>query len=318
MISVVVDVCPKMAVKAGKSAHGRIAVQLDPEKLEQWQRDELAAMHYRDGAFEWPHTYTQPKYAEATAEAAHDLLAKSRAERVRAKAQREEHNARRLAEAKDRVRDWLAQSDEDLIVYMGGWQARDMPRWPVDTAPDEELRGLSEEAKQRHSHLRKLAEERESARLTAEREKRARTEAEAREKRAAYERALDAFAAEHLSDVQKERRKRGLMTEDELLKLVRDYVFAAVDNLANVERYKRVSLDDCMEIETEAAESVDDYTMRIIMAIEADMRDVGGKVEARDHIVTSYGEEEARWQTLLVTVDWHGRPLSREYSVLHK
>lgn len=135
--------------------------------------------------------------------------------------------------------------------------------------------------------------------------------------------ALRAAVSDWGSDVQRARQTEGLLSEDEALALVRERVFAP---FADLERYRRLDGDelehddDCPDararFDVDSADALTDAQFLRLRAIRAAAPE-GAEVEPRIH-TASCGDCSARAvsrASALVTLDWHGHQLSREYAL---
>lgn len=182
-----------------------------------------------------------------------------------------------------------------------------------------------------HRHNPLLAElvaevDAEIKRQHAANEARKREEAEvarrAEEKKAVQRKqAIHKWVKEHGTDSQKDRLKEGVLPDDEVLKDIRDDLFG---DLAEFDRYARLKAEDVC-----ACDCVDnvDFVTDNIVELSADQYDQfsvirsnapdSAKVEAKRH----HGScpnctcDQVTRYSALVTVEWNGYTLSREYAL---
>lgn len=306
------------AILAGKAAYGDTTVTVDPSTLTADQRDELATL--REGDILRPvshgigYGYATP-IVDPTPEVIAKALDEHRASRLAYLAKRaadkakDDADRRGIAEA--RIREWIARPVSGRVSYSGREYTVGVPGWALsgDIAPD--LLRAYEAAK---AEAEAEAKRQTAARLEREAAEREAASALAKRKTAA----LADFVADCCSDVQRKRRAAGLMPDSEVLDLVRDHVFAALNNMPRYERMTSGDFADAdhVKFRVEDATRATDAQFVVMESVKAAIP--GCSVQLREHmadITSDYGEDTTEFRrSYLVTVDWNGWALSREYA----
>lgn len=318
MIRIQVYVDPQLAVKAGHSNHGSQLVEIDPATLQQWQRDELASSQWsfkeNGGMGYFYHHYNNYKYDSATVENALDMITKTRDQRIADERRQKERQQKINEKYIEAACKYLETPLEELAI---GTFRRDTPGTYDVQISEPRVKEWYDLVNERAKEVYALRKEREEKANARAKEKAEREKVEQERIEQEFNRQLEAFADRHLNEVQKERRKRGLMSDDEVLDMVRDSIFKGLDE--TLERKKRRKMTSWETFDVCDADTIDDDTMRLVLQTERVMGP-DAKVTIRDNTLTDESEPnvedwETKWQTMLVTVHWHGRPLSREYMV---
>ncbi len=203
-----------------------------------------------------------------------------------------------------------------------------IPAWPYDS--DSEITS-SVEAKVWGAELDALNKDAIGEAITkaVEAAKKKKAEAEADlEWEKLFREACDAFVAQHGSDSQRERLEAGMLPEDELLDMIRAYLFPVMPR-----SYGRYAKRDASDIEHDEDCSVSQYgegSVRFVV-FDAPQTDSGtwsryktlrgyvgkdAEVTLRVHVGTcnECGAENS-WNSARVAYTWHGREFVREYEV---
>jgi hypothetical protein len=324
MLQVTID--RAAAIMAGKSSYGDVIVSVNPATLTQEQREELASlptMTPRDGGqVLYGNRRPTTPIADPTPDAIARYLDEHRQQRLAEKAEKEADQAKRDAEYIAEVKEWLEKPDDQMLTtnypaseYHARVDVKAVHSYGLDRIktirPD-----LHQAYKLRLAKLNAVAEE-QTTKLKAENARKSKEAAarhqEAEQKMAA---ALEAFLSERGTDVQRKRRAAKLMPDEEVLAMVRDHVFAPLDNLPRYERMKaddyRDYDDEKIDFETRDAESATDEQFESMEAIRKLIP--GATVELREHVASKDDEEKEVRPGFLVTVAWNGHKLSREYA----
>ena len=151
--------------------------------------------------------------------------------------------------------------------------------------------------------------------------------AQAKAQAAQFAEHLDCWLGEHGTTSQRLRRKQGFMPDDEILKLVRDQLFQPFDEYPRFAPLKASDVDHSCEGQGEVnfssckPERLTDAEFSLLCEMRRTLNELHpgtDTVETRLHVAecsSSYCPDVAVSKSALVTIDWHGRKLSREYSL---
>jgi hypothetical protein len=245
---------------------------------------------------------------------------------------RDAANARLEADALRKA----SEKEETAIKAVQAWLAKDPESKLLGRAPNVSVMGVSvwpyegippvvRDAYEMHrAHLQGIANQRnaEAAREAAERE--ATERRECAEQRAN----IKAWIAKHGSASMQAREAEKLLPEKELLHAVREWLFAP---LADFARYERLDdgdarhADDCytgapIAYQTEDADELTEpeYERLDVLRDAARRLAEPAEVQAREHRVMCRHQNcpaETLRRSVLVSIDWNGYPLSREYAL---
>jgi hypothetical protein len=219
------------------------------------------------------------------------------------------------------VQDWLEKDLElKLLGRAPNVSVMGVSVWPYEGIP----LVVRDEYAAHRAQLQSIADQRnaDAAREAAERE--ATKRRECAEQRAN----IVAWIVEHGSASMKAREAERLLPEKELLDAVREWLFAP---LADFARYERLDdgdarhADDCytgapIVYQTEDADELTEDEYERLGALRAVARWLAepAEVQAREHRVMCKQRgcpAETLRRSVLVSIDWNGYPLSREYAL---
>jgi hypothetical protein len=235
-------------------------------------------------------------------------------------------NAKQVVEAVATIRKWCESDIEDrLRLIYGGYTGVSKPSlWPV------KLDQLPEDVRVKYeSHLAQLEEIAVSRSVDAKREKD--EQAACKEREAAECKAnIKKWLAEHGSVSMQEREAEGLLPEKELLDVVRERLF---EPLIDHPRYVRLAkgdarhgdshYDDEITFDVSDADELTGLEFERLKELRIDASKLAepAEVQAREHRVVCQGEgcpDATMRRSALVTVEWNGFKLTREYALTCK
>lgn len=327
-ITIEIEIDRAAAILAGKAQFGKTTVAIDPGLLTPDQREEMVCLraNVSNGTLFLPRAQGQDVryessvgYTTPIVEPTQDTIAKALDEhRARRIAYTANHDAWKAKEEQER-RDSLEKSAREWIEYpvrsrlfsnrIGGLDVLLPPYVERDRLPAD-LQSAWDAA---------IAEaQTEATRLNAAAKARAEaTQQAAAEKGRIRVQSLATFLAEHGTEVQKKRRAANLMPDEEILDLVRNHVFSPLEHLPRYERMKKSDFS-AADVSFEASNAVraTDAQYEAMEAIKSLVP--GSDVTLREHVATvsNYDGEDETYTRLgyLVSIDWNGWPLSREYA----
>ena len=334
-VTVEIEIDRASAILAGKSKYGLTTVEIDTGLLTADQRDELAYLsrfigdairlksaagiekalydYLGDGPKINSHYvgYTTP-IVDPTVEAIQTALDQHRARRLDAEAALAAAQAAYEVKLREKATAsavaFVETPLKDRVVWSGRWPKVYESRAPeIGTVLDPSLQEAFDAA---------VAEANaEATRLNDAHKAREQIEASAKAKaEKAKHLALSTFLADHGTPTQQKRRAANLMTDDEILRLVRDHVFAPLGHLQRYERMKASNFDEhYVEFSSNDAATCSDEQFEAMEAIGALLPE--STVTLREHVaeVRSLDETHVK-RGFLVTITWHGWVLSREYA----
>jgi hypothetical protein len=326
-ITVTIDVDRAAAILAGKATYGPTVVVVDPGTFSADQRDELARLG--DDPVERKHLvlsaarnnvnsvgYTTP-IVEPTPEAIATALDERRTSRTAreaaAKASAETAKAKEKSRAEELVRTWIAKPlDRRYDSHSHGTRelASNHPRYVESHLDGDLLIALKAAVEETNAEVERV-------KLISAANVERNREAHAERERIKVQ-ALEDFIQAHSTETQRRRRAAKLMPDDEVLDLVRNHVFSPLDHMPRYERMKKSEFQHAYSVnfETEDAERATDAQYEAMEAIRKLVP--GSQVTLRDHIAKlstdENNDERIVKEGYLVSVGWHGHPLSREYA----
>jgi len=331
-IKFALNICPHAAVRAGKLRYGRFAIAPTEEQigmLSARERDVLAVFVWDEKGNSYTTTLSAPDdQPEPTWDALVSALRLEVAERDKAASAKAEDEARKVAENEATIAAVLAAPAKELTknTYGSGsgiecayWH--DMLRIDWSDARlaakraevDAYVQAVCAEARERHERIEQ--EEKAAKALSS---------AEKQERETRFSAAAKAFLAEYGTDNQRARHKEGLLPQRELVDLIRERVFARLDAF---DRYAKINADDIDHSDDCDHELSPKYMVDAATELDADdyarlsrIRKAapdGAEVEARKHVgvCTCCTSDRVYKRSALVSVEWHGRKLSREYAI---
>lgn len=331
-ISIGVKVDPASAVRAGKVRSGVFQVDLDEEfiaSLSESERDELAlALAPKEEPLGGGRTPGQsgtlqpdPRCVDASLEEVKTVLAfrsKHRTEHRMAKEERE------LAEnaQTQRLIDALNVASEEKVQEMARLHF-DSPNqvygavinnlWTTIPRSDERIAAFHERVRVASDVI---ATERQARRVAEDRKREEEVQKEIEAKRA-FSAALSAWIEGHGSESQRARQAEGLLSENEALDTLRDFLFSTVA----LERYQKLAPRDIHEDFCEAGATFDVWDLSTLSeeqyAVLVAARESAPGIEFTPQVhVGKCDRCEGRVSrgSLKAQVEWHGRTLSRQFA----
>lgn len=137
------------------------------------------------------------------------------------------------------------------------------------------------------------------------------------ERRRRTEEAKRAWLEAHGDDDLRERYQAGVLADNELFLAIRDQVFGRLDSEQRFERIEASELGapspDAMEINTHALEHMTSAQWKSYQRMRG-LAPEGAEFEARQHVATWADQEIVRC-SLKISINWHGRPMTRVYAL---
>jgi len=351
-------VSPAAAVRAGKAVSGPKSLDLSEEQiadLTEEQREELARVaglgngdysSERIGQEYHDYSLVEPT-VEELAKALDHRIERKREEKAKKAARAQEKRAESRERHLEVLRERRTRENEKRYFGLrleenGSWTVLDpgkhprtcsgeyqqlKPFWPVgyELPTDEEVTS-SPEAQGWLADLEKENEDRKQQAVQKRIEEYEREQAEEKakeEQEEAFSKALDTFVLHHGSTDQIERLAAGLLPSDEARNLLRNHLFAPLDDFPRYERLKsddipHASDEECgygcdgdLDFGVEDLESLDKEAWERFQVLQTlipddaqhDLRLHYGKCEQCDGTVGS--------RSVLVTIEWHGQNFSR-------
>jgi hypothetical protein len=319
-ITLEITISRAAAILAGKSQFGKIETPVDPALLTPEQREELAK-HMTpwgsDGVHSGKYSPITP-IAEISTEAISRYIDEHRQQRLASEAATRKQDAERDVEHVATATEWLETPDEELIRWARyGNEVHGPHGYQIMEALERARPDLASAVVKRLAALQETAKAKDKVDNAAREAREAKDKAayKALEKRKAD--GLAAFVAAHCTDVQKARRTADLMPNKEVLALVRDSVFAPLDQQPRYERmrasdYGYQDEETVVEFDTRDAKAATDDQFVAMEAIRKLLP--GATVTLREHVATIGDEEMEVKPTFHVAIDWHGHELTREYA----
>jgi hypothetical protein len=351
MVSVAITVDRAEAVLAGNSEFGVQIVRVDLDAL---NTEELRTLAWSPWHNNDPNIFactglpgssiSYPKIALADEAAVKQVLAAIAAAAKAVAEAEDKRSQERRRQLIDRINQWLAKSDDELLIGKFGTRPGEMDVASIRVLPPDYTSGMMETLEPdlkalvaaRLKQLKAFCEQH-NAEVEKKRAANLARAAEADRAKAAAAKEAERAAAKALTDCvmrygsvsQKERGKRGMLPRKEALGLYRDRMFADLDVFP---RYERLTDKDIVAMETYDGPDYDpefDYgvwkaeglteeefaTLQQIERIVFERLPAGAIVEPREHAGGYKGNSEwaVRRKSVLVTVNEPVK-VSREYA----